>query len=174
MLSGLFPFKAITSLPGGCPGRFLPRPSGLPVQSTGPDCPDSQASGARRSHTGFYLACTAAGYRPEIDRKFQRPSLRCPCLGIGWYHPFLYLPSCFLCCFVRRGRIISRSKKNCNTAKFQPKIKAMQHCWNQVFCVKIHLLPSGVIWCHPVSCSIPECQGLPRVFRGTLACFMDR
>ena len=48
--------------------------AGRPAQSTGPDCPDSQASRARHSHTGFFRSCKAAGYRTVTIHRFQRLS----------------------------------------------------------------------------------------------------
>ena len=65
-------------------GFALPGP-GRPAQSTGLGCPDSQASRARHSHTGFFRSCKAAGYSGVTVRKFQRPVLRCPCWDSGSY-----------------------------------------------------------------------------------------
>lgn len=48
--------------------------AGRPAQSNGPDCPDSQASRARHSHTGFFRSCKAAGYRTVTIHRFQRLS----------------------------------------------------------------------------------------------------
>ena len=47
---------------------------GRPAQSTGPGCPDSQASRAQHSHTGFFRSCKAAGYRTVTIHRFQRLS----------------------------------------------------------------------------------------------------
>ena len=60
----------------GCRGRsgFAPPGPGRPAQSTGLGCPDSQASRARHSHTGFFRSCKAAGYRMVTIRRFQRLS----------------------------------------------------------------------------------------------------
>lgn len=82
-----------TSPPGGVyvlgvlPGVFIIRSAGRrgrsgfalsgagrPAQSTGPDCPDSQASRAQHSHTGFFRSCKAAGYRTVTIHRFQRLS----------------------------------------------------------------------------------------------------
>ena len=82
-----------TSPPGGVyvlgvlPGVFIIRSAGrrgqsgfalsgadCPAQSTEPDCPDSQASRARHSHTGFCRSCKAAGYRTVTIHRFQRLS----------------------------------------------------------------------------------------------------
>lgn len=82
-----------TSPPGGVyvlgvlPGVFIIRSAGRrgrsgfalsgagrPAQSTGPGCPDSQASRARHSHTGFFRSCKAAGYRTVTIHRFQRLS----------------------------------------------------------------------------------------------------
>lgn len=48
--------------------------AGRPAQSTEPDCPDSQASRARHSHTGFFRSCKAAEYRTVTIHRFQRLS----------------------------------------------------------------------------------------------------
>ena len=82
-----------TSPPGGVyvlgvlPGVFIIRSAGRrgrsgfalsgagrPAQSPGPDCPDSQASRAQHSHTGFFRSCKAAGYRTVTIHRFQRLS----------------------------------------------------------------------------------------------------
>lgn len=82
-----------TSPPGGVyvlgvlPGVFIIRSAGRrgrsgfalsgagrPAQSTEPDCPDSQASRARHSHTGFCRSCKAAEYRTVTIHRFQRLS----------------------------------------------------------------------------------------------------
>lgn len=71
MLPGVFIIRS-----AGRRGRsgFALSGAGRPAQSTGPDCPDSQASRAQHSHTGFFRSCKAAGYRTVTIHRFQRLS----------------------------------------------------------------------------------------------------
>ena len=89
---------------GGCRGRSGGCLLGLgrPARSTGPDCPDSQATCDRHSHSGFCPACKAAGYSGVRVRRVRRLSLRDPCWGIGLCCPcnaprFLLAGLCWSC-----------------------------------------------------------------------------
>lgn len=72
---GVFPGVCIIRS-AGRRGRsgFALSGAGRPAQSTEPDCPDSQASRAQHSHTGFFRSCKAAGYRTVTIHRFQRLS----------------------------------------------------------------------------------------------------
>lgn len=125
---GVLPGVSIIQFAGcrGWSGLALPG-SGRPAQSTGPDCPDLQASRARHSHTGLYQSCKAAGYSGGTVCKFQRPVLRCPCSGSGSYCPsnaplFLLVGVCrSLCVCIKPwgGLYFKRAKRGRLCAEMQ-------------------------------------------------------